>query len=109
MQESTDAKAGLKNINMTECTQEVGFLQSLNTCRKVSSQVNFLDDDILHGLLGVFSFYGSRISLFFLAIQLAELIDLYQIQISCLCSSRQRISWGAWQKKLSRGEFFVSV
>jgi hypothetical protein len=33
-------------------------LRQINTCRKVPSQVIFLDDDILHCILWVLSFYG---------------------------------------------------
>ncbi len=36
---STDHKAGLKYTNMIECTQEIGYLQSI-TCREVPLQVN---------------------------------------------------------------------
>ncbi len=42
-QEITDPKDGLKNTNLTECTQEIGNLQFINTCRKVPLQVNFLN------------------------------------------------------------------
>ncbi len=30
-QKSTDPKAGLKIYNMTECTQEIGYLQYINS------------------------------------------------------------------------------
>jgi hypothetical protein len=45
---------------------EVLGLRQINTCRKVPLQINFLDDDILHCLLWVLSFYActSSISLY---------------------------------------------
>jgi hypothetical protein len=30
-QESTDSKAGFENTNMTECTQEIAYLQAINS------------------------------------------------------------------------------
>jgi hypothetical protein len=36
------------------------WLSLINTCRKVLLQINFLDDNILHCLLWVLSFYGAQ-------------------------------------------------
>jgi hypothetical protein len=55
----------------TVCIRWGGYrvlgLRQINTCRKVPLQVNFLDDDILHCLLWVLSFYAlwTRLSLSF--------------------------------------------
>jgi hypothetical protein len=48
---------------MTDSTQEIVYLQSINfdnhlPAAKKPLQVNFSDDDILHCLLLVLSFYG---------------------------------------------------
>ncbi len=44
-QEGTDSKGWIENTNMTERTQKISYLQSINsyfnTCRKVPLQVNF--------------------------------------------------------------------
>ncbi len=45
-----------------QCERGGGYgvlgLRQVNTCREVPLQVNFIDDDILHCLLRVLSFYG---------------------------------------------------
>ncbi len=50
--ESTDLKAGVENTDITECSQEIGYLQSINSDKHLpESPVTgqfFLDDDILH-------------------------------------------------------------
>jgi hypothetical protein len=54
-----------ESTNMNECTQEIGYLQSItliNTGHKVPLQVNFLDVDILHWLLLILSFYDYMVN-----------------------------------------------
>ncbi len=44
----------LENTYMTECTQEIGYLQSINSAKNLQQSSftgNFLDDDIVHCLL----------------------------------------------------------
>ncbi len=50
--------------NVTDCISCLWTL--INTCRKVPWQVNVLDNDILHCLLCVLSFYGRYNTLIFL-------------------------------------------
>jgi hypothetical protein len=41
----------VENTNMTECTQDIGYLQSINSDKHLSQSHftgQFLDDDILH-------------------------------------------------------------
>ncbi len=45
------SQSWLENTNMTECTQEIGFLESINSDEHLPQspfQVHFLDNDILH-------------------------------------------------------------
>jgi hypothetical protein len=45
------SQSRVENTNMIECTQEIGYLQSMNlinTSREVPLQLNFLDNDILY-------------------------------------------------------------
>jgi hypothetical protein len=56
------SQSWVENTNMTECTQEIGYLQSINYDKHLPQRPftgqYFLDDDILHCLLWVLSFYG---------------------------------------------------
>jgi hypothetical protein len=45
-----------------QCVYGVLGLRQINTCRKGPLRVNFLDDDILHCLLWILSFYVGRLS-----------------------------------------------
>jgi hypothetical protein len=49
-QKSTDHTAAscVENTNMIECTQETGYLQSINSEKHLLYMSIFLDDDILH-------------------------------------------------------------
>ncbi len=57
-QESTDPKAGLK-YQHDSMYWKYWLSTLINTCRNAPLQVNFFDDDILHCLPWVLSFYGS--------------------------------------------------
>ncbi len=58
----------IHNYTYTVCKWEGGYrvlgLRQINTCRKIPSQVNFLDDDILRCLLWVLSFSNGNLRTF---------------------------------------------
>ncbi len=86
------SQSWVENTNKTECSQEIGYLQSINSDKHLPQSLFtgqfFLDDDILHWLLWVLSFYAT-IPLWLLVYQskIATLTVIWKVQLADLCAA----------------------